>query len=153
MDSGRKMMRIAWLFCAALFVAPIICIFSIENAFAQDAKKAASYVEVYYFHGNFRCANCRNMEKWTKEAIDEYFKDDEKEGKLKFQIVNLDVKGNEHFALEYQLFTKSVVLSLVKDGKEINFTNLTKIWDLLKSGEKFKAYIRDEVSKYLKDLA
>jgi 23S rRNA pseudoU1915 N3-methylase RlmH len=92
------------------------------------------------------------MEKWTKEALDEYFKDDEKNGRLDLQVVNLDVKGNEHFAIEYQLFTKSVVLSLVKNGKEVKSTNLTKVWDHLGDSNKFKTYIKDEVSKYLKEL-
>lgn len=122
-------------------------------AFAQDAgNKPANRVIAYYFHGNFRCANCYNMEKWTKEALDEYFKDDEKRGRLDLRVINLDVKGNEHFILEYQLFTKSVVLALVKNGKEVKSTNLTKVWDYLGDDRKFKAYIKDEVSKYLKEL-
>jgi hypothetical protein len=118
----------------------------------ESAAAEQNRVTVYYFHTNARCVNCYNMEKWTREALDEYFKDDEKSGKLNFQIINLDVKGNEHFALEYQLFTKSVALSLVKNGREVKSTNLTKVWDCLGDSKKFKVYIKDEVSKYVKEL-
>jgi len=53
---------------------------------------------------------------------------------------------------DYKLFTKSVVLGLVRDGKEVKFTNLAKVWDFLRNGDKFKAYVKDEISKYLKEL-
>ncbi|MCX5678886.1 MAG: nitrophenyl compound nitroreductase subunit ArsF family protein [Candidatus Omnitrophica bacterium] len=138
------------IFTLLLVLAIFLCS---NSAFPQGSgNEPANRVIAYYFHTNFRCANCYNMEKWTKEALDEYFKDDEKNGTLNLQVVNLDVKGNEHFAAEYQLFTKSVVLSLIKDGKEAKSANLTKVWDYLGDGKKFKAYIKDEVSKYLKEL-
>ena len=125
------------------------------TGFAFAEKPAAAQpnqVVVYYFHTNFRCVNCYNMEKWTKEIVDECFKDDEKTGKLALQIINTETKGNEHFMKDYQLYTKSVVLALVKNGKEVKFTNLAKVWSYLGNGGKFKAYVKDEISKYLKEL-
>ena len=111
-----------------------------------------SRVVAYYFHTNARCSNCHNMEKWTREALDEGFGDEIKSGRLDLRIINLDVKGNEHFAIEYQLFTKSVILSLVKGAREMKFVNLTKIWEYLTNKEKFKAYIKEEVARYMKEL-
>ena len=122
-------------------------------AFAEEpAASRPNHVVVYYFHTNFRCANCYNMEKWTKEVIDDDFKNEKAGGKIVMKIINTETKGNEHFMGDYKLFTKSVVLALVKDGKEVKFLNLAKVWDFLRSGDKFKAYVKDEISKYLKEL-
>lgn len=122
-------------------------------AFAEEpVATQPNHVVVYYFHTNFRCTNCYNMEKWTKEVIDNDFKGEQASGKIILKIFNTEAKGNEHFMNDYKLYTKSVMLALVKDGKEVKFTNLTKVWNFLRSGEKFKAYVKDEISKYLKEL-
>jgi hypothetical protein len=39
-------------------------------------------------------------------------------GKLEFKVINVEDKGNEHYAVDYQLYTKALILSLVIDGKE-----------------------------------
>ena len=119
-----------------------------KDAFAGNP----NHVGVYYFHTSFRCPNCYNMEKWTQELVESDFKDEQASGKLALKIINTETKGNEHFMNDYKLFTKSVVLGLVKDGKEVKFTNLAKVWDFLRSSDKFKAYVKDEISKYLKEL-
>ncbi len=122
-------------------------------AFAEETvTPQTKHIVVYYFHTNFRCPNCYNMEKWTKELVDSDFKDEQASGKLTMKIINTEIKGNEHFMKDYNLFTKSVVLALVKDGKEVKFTNLAKVWDYLRSSDKFKTYVKDEISKYLKEL-
>jgi len=122
-------------------------------AFAEEpAATQPNHVVVYYFHTNFRCVNCHNMEMWTKEVVDCDFKDEQASGKIVLKIINTETKGNEHFMNDYKLFTKSVVLGLVKDGKEVKFTNLAKVWDFLRNSDKFKAYVKDEISKYLKEF-
>ncbi|MCM8760565.1 MAG: nitrophenyl compound nitroreductase subunit ArsF family protein [Candidatus Omnitrophica bacterium] len=119
---------------------------------AEAAAPQANHVVVYYFHTNFRCPSCYNMEKWTRELVDSDFQGEQAIGKLTLKIINVETKGNKHYISDYGLFTKSVVLSLVKDGKEVKFNNLGKVWDFLRSGDKFKAYVKDEISKYLKEL-
>ena len=137
----------------ALLLALVVLWCGAGVAFAEEPAVAQSnHVVVYYFHTNFRCTNCHNMEKWIKELIDSDFKGEQASGKLVLKIFNTETKGNEHFMNDYKLFTKSVVLALVKDGKEVKFVNLAKVWELLRSGEKFKAYVKDEISKYLKEL-
>lgn len=112
----------------------------------------ADYVAVYYFHGNFRCVNCHNIEQYTKEAVEKYFKKELDAGNVVFKVINVETKGNEHFTNDYQLYTKSVVLSLVKNGKEIKFDNLTKVWEYLRNKEAFCQYIKAEIEKYLEEL-
>lgn len=141
------------LLCALVMAFLLTAGAGMSAGFAQSVEKGpANSVVVYYFHGNFRCTNCYNMEKWTKELMETCFKDQIDSGKLTFKIFNTDEKENQHFLNDYQLYTKSVVLSLVKGGKEVRYDNLAKIWDCLRSKQKFQEYVRGEIEKYLKEL-
>ncbi len=108
-------------------------------------------VTAYYFHGSFRCHTCAKMEKYSREAIETNFKDTLQSGRLEFKAVNVEDRGNEHFVDDYKLYTKSLVLSLVKDGKEVKHRNLDKIWQLAGNKQKFIDYVRGEISLFLKD--
>jgi len=137
----------------AALLALVISWCGTGSAFAEEPAAAQpNHVVVYYFHTNFRCVNCHNMGTWTKEVVDTDFKSQQESGKVVLKIINTETKGNEHFMADYKLYTKSVVLALVKDGKEIQFINLAKVWDFLGNAGKFKAYVKDEISKYLKEL-
>ncbi|HOD12655.1 MAG TPA: nitrophenyl compound nitroreductase subunit ArsF family protein [Candidatus Omnitrophota bacterium] len=118
-------------------------------AFAQSGQQAK--VIVYYFHGSFRCVTCTNMEKFAREAIETNFEDALASGKLEFKEINIEKRGNEHFVNDYKLYTKSLILSLVKDGKEIRSKNLDKIWELARNKKKFIEYVTAEVNALMKD--
>jgi hypothetical protein len=91
------------------------------------------------------------MEKYSKEAIEENFKDMLSSGKLEFKAVNVEKRGNEHFVQDYQLYSKSLILSLVKDGKEVKSKNLTKIWEYVGNKQRFLDYVSEEVKNFLKE--
>ncbi len=116
--------------------------------FAQSKDK----VIAYYFHTTFRCPSCYKIEQYTEGAIKEYFEKEIESGNLVYEVINVEGKGSEHFVQDYQLYTKSVVLSFVKDGKEVKFKNLEQVWQLLRNKDKFYKYIKSEVEKYLGQL-
>jgi len=91
------------------------------------------------------------MEKYSREAIETNFKDAIASGKLEFKAINVEDHGNEHFVNEYQLYTKSLILSLVKDGKEVRHKNLDKIWQIVRNKQKFITYVTDEVNAFLEE--
>ena len=66
-------------------------------------------------------------------------------------MINTDENDNAHFVDDYKLYTKSLVLSLVKDGKEVKSNNLTKIWEYVRDKQKFYDYVSEEVNNYLKE--
>jgi len=118
----------------------------------QTAMKAHNArVVVYYFHGTFRCSTCRTIEKYSHDAIQQYFSKELGDGKLEFKPVNVEESENRHFIQDYQLFSKSLVLSLVRDSKETKSKNLTDIWSLVSDKEKFFQYVKDEVEKFIKE--
>ena len=144
-------MRTQSLFVVGLFF--LGSIFCVNYATGQPTEKSTNdYIIAYYFHGNFRCFNCYRIEQYSKEAIEQYFKDELSSGKLVFKVINIEEKGNEHFIKDYQLYTKSLIISLVKNGKEVKFDNLVKVWEFLGNKQKFYDYVKDEITQYLKEL-
>ncbi len=112
---------------------------------------ARSKVIAYYFHGKFRCTTCRAIEQYSHDAIHTYFAKELENGKLQFRPVNVEEPENRHFVQDYQLFSKSLVLSLVADGKEIKWKNLTDVWKLVSDKERFFQYVKDETEQFLKE--
>lgn len=134
-----------------LFAALVVISFMRGPAIGAETSPE-SFVAVYYFHGNFRCVNCHNIEQYAKEAVENNFRKELDAGRVVFKVINIETSGNEHFTNDYQLYTKSVVLSLVKNGKEVRFDNLAKVWEYLGNKDAFHQYIKNEVEKYLKEL-
>ncbi len=118
----------------------------------ENTQYGSTQTIAYYFHGSFRCVTCNNMEKYSREAIEVNFKDDLRSGKLEFKAVNVEDRSNEHFVNDYQLYTKSLILSLVKDGKEIKSKNLDKIWEYSRNKQKFIDYVTGEIIGFMKDV-
>jgi hypothetical protein len=112
-----------------------------------------SKVIAYYFHGTFRCTTCRTIERYSREAIEQYFAKEQKKGLLEFRPVNVEETENRHYIQDYQLFSRSLVISLVKHDKEITWKNLTDVWKLVRDKDKFFQYVRDEVEQYLKETS
>jgi hypothetical protein len=116
---------------------------------AKSSVNTAGKIIVYYFHNNMRCPTCYKLENYAKVEVESAFADAIKHGKLEWRTVNVDDKGNEHFTDDYKLYSKSVIISTVKDGKEASWKNLDKIWELVHEEGKYREYIRNEVKACL----
>jgi hypothetical protein len=114
-------------------------------------KSGDAKVIAYYFHGTVRCTTCRTIEKYSKEAVEHYFQNELKNGKLVFRTINVEETENHHYIQDYQLFSKSLVISLVKQDKEVTWKNLTDVWKLVGDKDKFFQYVKDEVEKFLRE--
>jgi hypothetical protein len=136
------------LFFAILTVVVVISASSLSFA-KEDAPQAK--VITFYFHGTFRCPTCHKLEQYSKEAIETNFKDALASGKLESKVVNVEDKGNEHYTKDYQLYTKSLILSLVKNGKETKWKNLDKIWEYVGNKQRFIDYVKSGVADLLKE--
>lgn len=130
-----------------IFALSVICSIS-SSLFAQSSDK----VIAYYFHTSFRCPSCHKIEEYTEGAIKEYFAKEIRSGDLEYKVINIEQKGNEHFVQDYKLYTKSVVLSLIQDGKEVKFKNLEQVWQLLRNKDKFYQYIKKQTQGFLDSL-
>ncbi|MDD5408940.1 MAG: nitrophenyl compound nitroreductase subunit ArsF family protein [Candidatus Omnitrophica bacterium] len=134
-----------------VILAAVAVISASFSAFAGENKSSGKVI-AYYFHGTFRCPTCYKLEQYSKEVIETNFKDALASGKLEFKVANIEDKGNEHYGRDYQLYTKSLILSLVKDGKEIKWINLDKIWEYVGNKERFIDYVKSGIADFLKDI-
>jgi len=116
----------------------------------KDIEKAhARKIIVYYFHGKVRCYTCKRIEQLTKDAVSDFFADEIKKGLIALQVIDVDKDENSHFTKDYQLFTRSVVVSDMVNGKEKRWKNLQKVWELVRDEKAFKEYIKSEITAYL----
>ncbi len=135
-------------------VCALIVLFSL-GALCQQPHPAVSQTEaakapsekfiVYYFMTTMRCPSCHKIENWTHSTVTEKFAEEIKAGKIEWKIVNIDEKANEHFIKEYSIFTKTVIVSKIVDGKEVSWKNLDKVWQLLSNQDNFQKYIESEL--------
>ncbi len=109
-------------------------------------------VMVTYFYTTYRCPTCKKLEVYSRQAIEEGFPRELEEKKIVFCTLNLDEPENSHYIQDYKLVTKSLIISLNRNGKEIKWANLADIWKLVGDQEKFKAYVQSETQAYLKDF-
>jgi hypothetical protein len=50
---------------------------------------------------------------------------------------------------DYGLFTQSLILSRVVDGKEVEWKNLDQIWKLVGDKEQYLTYVTSETRNFL----
>jgi hypothetical protein len=116
------------------------------------AAASASRIIAYYFHVTVRCTTCRTIEAYSREAILNHFKSDIDRGRIEWRVVNVQLPENKHFVKDYQLFTKSVVLVHIANGKEQTYKILNDVWELVGDKARFQAYVDKEVRGYLAQL-
>ena len=108
-------------------------------------------VLVTYFTTDVRCPTCLKIEKQSHEAIESAFAEELASGAVRFQTINFDQPANKHFAEDYELAFKTVVISDRRHGKEEAWAKFDEVWDLVNDPPAFATYLQDGVRKYLKD--
>lgn len=103
----------------------------------------------YYFYTSKRCGPCERIEQWSKEAIEQNFEDEIAAGKLQWRAINVEKPGNKHFIKDFQLHTKSVIITQQKNGKAEDFTNLEKVWRLYRDKEKYFDYVASRTRQFM----
>jgi hypothetical protein len=120
---------------------------------ALPAVTADSPVKVvaYYFHVTVRCVTCRTIESYSREAIEQGFAKELRDGTVEWRPVNVQLQENRHFIRDYQLYTRSLVLAKIRGGKQVEWRNLEKVWDLVRRKGDFLRYVQSNVKAYLGD--
>ena len=106
-------------------------------------------IQVTYFSSDVRCATCVRIERLTREAIEKNFAPEIASGRVVLQTINLDGPDNEHFVQDYQLISKTVIVSGRAKGQEVKWENLQEVWSKQKDEQAFEAYVVDAVRRHL----
>jgi hypothetical protein len=133
----------------ALAVAIAYPVLSTLAEQSRTTKPDAHKVIAYYFHTDTRCSTCMKIEAYSKEAIEQGFANELKNGTLEMRVVNYENPENRHFMQDYRLVSKSLVLVNVVNGKQTEWTNLKMVWQLTGRKDAFLNYVQKEVRSYL----
>ena len=104
-------------------------------------------IEVYYFHFTRRCMTCNNVEKVSKEAVEQQYSDKVKSGEITFKSVNLDEKEGEAFGAKLKV--EGQTLLIVSGEKRVDLTDKGFMY-ANNSPEKLKAEIKKVIDGMIK---
>ena len=112
--------------------------------------QASEQIVISYLHMNRRCRTCGQLQTYSEEAVTSGFAEQLKDSSIIWRVLNFEEEGNEHYAKDYQLYSQSLIVSKLHDGKEIEWKNLDKIWKLVRDKDKYIAYVQAEVKDFMK---
>lgn len=113
--------------------------------------KPSATVVVTYFRATARCMSCLKIEDLTNATMTTRFSGPIAEKRVVWRVLNVDEPEFNHYIKDYRLYTKSVVVSEVKEGKEVRWKNLDQVWSLLKDPAAFQSYVEREVQAFLEE--
>jgi hypothetical protein len=113
-----------------------------------ETKEIAKYLSeidtllVIHFHNTVQCSCCINVGDFSKIALDKYFKEPYKKGKIIFQECDLD--EDSVTAKRYQTFHSTLGVNKIIKKKD-HFKEMEWVWELCEDKDKF-------VEKFAKEL-
>ena len=155
MVDGRRVLTAALgLFVIASLVTVVVQEVSRADDFAEPDQAATvpetgTVLTAYYFHGNKRCSTCNTIEAYGREAIETRFGDELKSGRIVWRVLNFDDPKNAALRERYALFSSTLLLSDVRDGKERDWYPLDETWKLFRDKQAFLAYVEKETRAIL----
>lgn len=103
---------------------------------------------VYYLHGSVRCPTCRSIEAYAEEAVRTGFADEIQAGIIRWQVVNYESPGNEHFALDYEVAAPTVVLAKYEGGRQIGWRGLPEVWEHVGDKATFVTFVQKSLREF-----
>lgn len=109
-----------------------------------DAKLAETQFTAVYFHAAHRCPTCRKIESFSHEALTAEIE----AGKIAWQIADYTSDANAKLVDQFKVFTSTVVLVEVKEGKVARWKNLEEVWNHTSDQTDFTAFINQAWSEF-----
>jgi hypothetical protein len=148
----KRIARFVWLILLmAVSIMPTVAAAAQTGGTATEIPKPSHYVAATYFHNTFRCPTCHKIEELSAAAIRNNFANELKSGALLWRVINVDEPANQHYNTDYQLYTKSLIIAEIKDGKEVRWKNLEKVWTYVRDDAQFEHYVQSEIKDWIKD--
>jgi hypothetical protein len=110
---------------------------------ATSMPASGDQVLVYYMYPAIRCVTCNKIEKTAHGIVHEDYAEAVKGGRLKWREVN--ISENDELAGRYNVASSTVVVVRLKDGREVGFERLDKVWPLAEKPVELTAYIRKAI--------
>jgi hypothetical protein len=123
------------------------------TATAQAVAQTSSEVklEILDFHTEHRCRSCLAIEKLTRETLDTYFAEEQKEGTIVFRLINADLEKNAALAERFGAFGTTLVLNLEagsrSQSQDITDFAFKRAWDREQFHAELKAMIEEMLAE------
>jgi len=114
---------------------------------ATSAPAAAREVVVYYMYPTVRCISCNRIEAAAQEVVSTDFAAAVRDGRLRWQVVN--IHENDDLARRYGVAGSTVVVVSRRDGRDDGFRRLDEVWPLADRPDELRACIRRAVTEAL----
>ncbi|TYB89660.1 MAG: hypothetical protein FXF54_09625 [Kosmotoga sp.] len=108
----------------------------------------SDYLMVFYFHGTQRCHDCLEMEAYIKECLETYFSKELSEGKIKFKVINIDLRENQDYIDRYFIMYNSVILQKFVNNKATEWKYLDEAWNLVNNKKEFINFVKEEIEDF-----
>lgn len=155
MDTYRTWIRNALLLLAVGGLAYVLLEDRLRPGGA-DAQQAvysqAPHLAVYYFDQGKDCETCVQIPAYAQAVLKRRFEQEMATGRISWHAVDTDDPANEHYLNDYQLYAKSIVLSLQRDGAQVKWKNLDRVWELVYDRVAFERYVEEEIASALEGL-
>ena len=119
----------------------------VQSVVSEDGATSGDQVLVYYMYPAIRCVTCNKIEKAAHGIVHEDYAEAVKGGRLKWREVN--ISENDELAGRYKVASSTVVVVRLKDGREVGFERLDKVWPLAEKPAELTAYIRNAIGSAL----
>ena len=100
-----------------------------------------------YFHNTHRCTTCLKIENGARQVVDSAFSEEIEFGTLTWSAVNMEAQPE--YISRYGLAAPSLVLVRTVNNVEQEWIVLDDTWSLIRSPDRFDAYILGSITSYL----
>ena len=114
----------------------------------QPASNEDGYVELVYFHRTRRCYSCQYAGDMTEHIVETYFNDELANGKLHFEMLDVQNSANAEMVNKYRTYGSSMYINVVTDGKD-HIKAITNIWYQIGNDDKFTDIVKTEIETAL----
>ena len=76
---------------------------------SQSTETTSQNIEIIMFYGATRCTSCNNVEQWTLEVLQEYYKEEFAQGLITFQAVC--APKNPDLVIKYNVQAKALYIN------------------------------------------
>ncbi|HKK54315.1 MAG TPA: nitrophenyl compound nitroreductase subunit ArsF family protein [Patescibacteria group bacterium] len=114
----------------------------------KSEEAPADKLEIYYFHGNTRCAACNTAGEYVSNTISQYFSEEVENGVIDFREINVDLAENKEVARKFKATGSSLYINKIVDDQD-NIEQESRIWRLLNNEAQFEDYLKDKLNSYL----
>jgi hypothetical protein len=115
-------------------------------------EKNVDRIEVIDFHTDHRCKTCLTIESLTKTILADRYAKEMENGRITFQLINVDEEENLSIAEKFGAYGTSLMLNVIRNGeeKQVDLTNFAFM--NADDEEKFTRGFQEKLNAELKNL-